>query len=49
MENFKTFISEVKSPGWYTALHRKQKGMFYRWEDPKTRMYGAVLLALVNV
>ena len=27
MENFKTFISEVKSPGWYTALHRKQKGI----------------------
>ena len=46
MENFKTFISEVKSPGWYTALHRKQKGMFYRGEDPKTRRSGAGLGAL---
>ena len=46
MENFKTFISEVKSPGWYTSLHRKQKGMFYRGEDPKTRRSGAGLGAL---
>ena len=46
MENFKTFISEVKSPGWYTSLHRKQKGMFYRGEDPKTRKSGAGLGAL---
>jgi hypothetical protein len=46
MRNFKSFISEVKSPGWYTNLHRKQKGMFYRGEDPKTRRSGAGLGAL---
>ena len=46
MKNFKTFITEVKSPGWYTSLHRKQKGMFYRGEDPKTRKSGAGLGAL---
>ena len=46
MKNFKTFITEVKSPGWYTALHRKQKGMFYRGEDPRTRRSGAGLGAL---
>jgi len=46
MKNFKRFITEVKSPGWYTALHRKQKGMFYRGEDPRTRRSGAGLGAL---
>ena len=46
MESFRRYISEVKSPGWYTALHRKQKGMFYRGEDPKTRRSGAGLGAL---
>ena len=47
MKLFKEFLSEgVKSPNWYKSLYRKQKGIFYRGEDPKTRKSGAGLGAL---
>ena len=47
MKTFKEFLSEaVKSPNWYKSLYRKQKGIFYRGEDPKTRKSGAGLGAL---
>ena len=47
MESFKSYITEaVKSPNWYKSLYRKQKGIFYRGEDPKTRKSGAGLGAL---
>ena len=47
MKSFKSYITEaVKSPNWYKSLYRKQKGIFYRGEDPKTRKSGAGLGAL---
>ena len=47
MKSFKEFLIEgVKSPNWYKSLYRKQKGIFYRGEDPKTRKSGAGLGAL---
>ena len=46
MKSFKNFLIEVKSPSWYTGLHRRQKGIFHRGEDPKTRRSGAGLGAL---
>ena len=47
MKSFKTYITEaVKSPNWYKSLYSKQKGIFYRGEDPKTRKSGAGLGAL---
>ena len=42
MKTFKSFITEAaKSPNWYKSLHRTQKGIFYRGENPKTRTSGA--------
>jgi len=47
MESFKSYITEaLKSPNWYKSLHRKQKGIFFRGEDPITRKSGAGLGAL---
>ena len=47
MKTFKSFITEAaKSPNWYKSLHRTQKGIFYRGENPKTRTSGAGLGAL---
>ena len=47
MKKFKSFLAEaVKSPNWYKSLYKKQKGIFYRGEDPKTRKSGAGLGAL---
>ena len=46
INKIRQYLSEAKSPPWYMGLHKSQKGVFFRGEDPKTRKSGAGLGAL---
>ena len=36
INKIRQYLSEAKSPPWYMGLHKSQKGVFFRGEDPKT-------------
>ena len=35
INKIRQYLSEAKSPPWYMGLHKSQKGVFFRGEDPK--------------